>query len=753
MFGIRRDYLICLVILAIGAGAAFGIHVNAQLGMQNAQQRFRAESHAASLAAQSVAQIQFTDIYQSLRTISRLPSVRKTDRYAKNINQDGLATVQELYNNLASNVDVSEVYIVPKSLDADQIDPVTLEPQTPILMFDDLISDDSAGGNVTKQFEAEIYEYHLLHQQMLWFQENTPTAPAAAAGIDVPMISGHRVITCDNTVFNVSGKNSDRTGMIFSVPFFDMSGKFAGTVSAIIRLKAIRAILPAQNFALVNPLYGALLISPHGGISPQDLALAAAVKADSGLIYSEVMPLAINDPQSAWSLWVGLPNSLFWARPNVRAVQSFAFGAYTALALLVMIALAGVLVVAANARLVGRAAGALDALAGGDENRTLDGAERNGAPGDLARAFNKFRDGLVEKRQLEQRVEAERAAVEVERQRFDAERAEALANQRQVVTTLASALISFANGDLTFRINEHFSADYKTLRMDFNHASSKMEGTIRRVSDSTRIVETGARDIRAATEDLAHRIEQQAAQLEQTAAAMDLLTGTVRETSQNANNAAGLVATAQADAASSTTVLNDALDAMRRIEASSGQIANVITVIDEIAFQTNLLALNAGVEAARAGDAGRGFAVVATEVRALAQRSADAAKEIKAMISASGQQVGAGVTLVNETGQALLRITGQIGQITGLVRDIASAAQQQATALNEVNIAVSQLDRATQENARMVDQAAQAGNALSVEASGFSNLISEFKLGDPELPILPGPPAKKTARPVLAAVQ
>jgi methyl-accepting chemotaxis protein len=171
---------------------------------------------------------------------------------------------------------------------------------------------------------------------------------------------------------------------------------------------------------------------------------------------------------------------------------------------------------------------------------------------------------------------------------------------------------------------------------------------------------------------------------------------------------------------------------MAAIEASSRQIANIIGVIDEIAFQTNLLALNAGVEAARAGDAGRGFAVVATEVRALAQRSADAAKEIKAIISASGQQVGTGVKLVNETGEALLRITGQISQLTELVGDIATASQEQANGLNQINAAVNEIDHMTQQNAAMVEQTAAASQSLGNDAAALSDLVGEFTMSEGE---------------------
>src|SRR6202041_3236762 len=208
-------------------------------------------------------------------------------------------------------------------------------------------------------------------------------------------------------------------------------------------------------------------------------------------------------------------------------------------------------------------------------------------------------------------------------------------------------------------------------------------------------------EISQASDNLSRRTEQQAASLEETAAALDEITATVRKTAEGAGQARDAVGSARADAERSSIVVRDAVSAMGQIERSAQQISQIIGVIDEIAFQTNLLALNAGVEAARAGDAGRGFAVVATEVRALAQRSADAAKEIKALISTSGQQVATGVKLVSETGQALGRIAVQVTQLNGLVAELAASAKEQSTGLGEGNSGGNQMDQGTQQNAAM----------------------------------------------------
>jgi methyl-accepting chemotaxis protein len=330
---------------------------------------------------------------------------------------------------------------------------------------------------------------------------------------------------------------------------------------------------------------------------------------------------------------------------------------------------------------------------------------------------------------LEREAEAAREKAAEERARSDAEREAAEKQQAFVVESVAEGLEKLSNGDLIFRLSTPFSVAYEKLRNDFNLAMDKLQETMKAISHNTEGVRSGAGEITQASDDLSHRTEQQAASLEETAAALDEITATIRRTAEGAKEARTIVATAKADAEKSGDVVRDTVEAMGGIEKSSKQIGNIIGVIDEIAFQTNLLALNAGVEAARAGDAGRGFAVVATEVRALAQRSADAAKEIKALISTSGQQVDTGVRLVAETGKALARIVEQVAKLNGVVTEIAASAQEQATGLNEVNMAVNQMDQVTQQNAAMVEQATAASHSLANEAEALANLVGEFQIG------------------------
>lgn len=321
--------------------------------------------------------------------------------------------------------------------------------------------------------------------------------------------------------------------------------------------------------------------------------------------------------------------------------------------------------------------------------------------------------------------------IEHDRVAAEAERAARAKEQAHVVQGLAEGLAKLANGDLASRIDNAFPGEYETLRADFNEAMGKLQEAMKSIVVNAGSIRSGAGEISQASDDLSRRTEQQAASLEQTAAALDEITATVRKTADGSKQANGVVATARGDAEASGQVVQETVAAMAEIEKSSKQISQIIGVIDEIAFQTNLLALNAGVEAARAGEAGRGFAVVASEVRALAQRSSEAAKEIKGLISASSQHVETGVGLVGQAGQALHQIVNKVNEISGLVSEIAASAQEQATALAEVNTAINQMDQVTQQNAAMVEQSTAASHSLTQEAEELMSLVSRFHTGAP----------------------
>ncbi|MEJ2000191.1 MAG: methyl-accepting chemotaxis protein [Maritimibacter sp.] len=312
-----------------------------------------------------------------------------------------------------------------------------------------------------------------------------------------------------------------------------------------------------------------------------------------------------------------------------------------------------------------------------------------------------------------------------------AEREKMQAAQAKVVTALQQGLEQLALGNLTAQIDETFDAEYEQLRNDYNQALGRLLEAMRGVVENADLIQGEAAEISNAADDLSLRTEKQAATLEETASAIDELTSSVQSAAEGAAHANELVENARKNAEASGEVVREAVSAMGEIENSSQQIGKITSVIDDIAFQTNLLALNAGVEAARAGEAGRGFAVVASEVRALAQRSSDAAREINELISSSGAQVKRGVDLVDQAGNALRGIVDSVKEIAENVSAIAVSSKEQSSGLVEINEAMNQLDQVTQQNAAMFEETTAASHALTREAETLTQTMSRFQTGKP----------------------
>lgn len=367
-------------------------------------------------------------------------------------------------------------------------------------------------------------------------------------------------------------------------------------------------------------------------------------------------------------------------------------------------------------------------LASGDSGSPVPFKERADEIGAMAGAVAVFREAVIAKAH-EIELDAGRRRAKIER--MEAERqAEEAANRRlsQATSSLAAGLQRMADGDLSFQLTQDLSEEFEPLRQDFNRSVRQLSDVLCSITQSVITMEQSTREIANGAGDLSLRTERQASSLEETAASLDEITSNVANSTRRTDEARAMSRKANESAAISLEVVQQAEEAMRRIEARSEEIANIIGVIDEIAFQTNLLALNAGVEAARAGEQGRGFAVVAQEVRELAQRSASAAKEIKALIRSSSHEVDKGVGLVRQTGEALKTIGTFIADVNRHMDDISGSAREQAIGLSEVNTAVNQMDQVTQSNAVMVEQSTVAVNALSIEAMRLRDLVAQFQL-------------------------
>lgn len=427
-------------------------------------------------------------------------------------------------------------------------------------------------------------------------------------------------------------------------------------------------------------------------------------------------------------------------------------------------------------RPLGRVTKRTETLAKGDLTPAPELNRYRGEIGRLARALAVFREGLAQKIEMEKEEETQRIRRQEEvakaaedkqaleqreqemleeaarkqqniedeqhrereemRTKAEEESQKRKAEQDLVVNALAEGLKKLASGNLDAVIEGEFAQGYEQLRLDFNDAIQTLDQVILRISESTEIISSESASLSQAAEELAKRTENSASALEETASALELLTVSVSTASDGASSANQVVKMASENAVKSEEVVRNTVLAMGKIASSSEEISKIISVIDDIAFQTNLLALNAGVEAARAGESGRGFAVVASEVRALAQRSSEAAHQITELILGSGDQVKTGVKLVDQTGSALKEIISSVGEISSHVSEIAASAKEQSTGLSEINIAMSQLDRATQQNVAMFEETTAANQALTRETHVLSNAVDVFSPSEPEADIL-----------------
>jgi methyl-accepting chemotaxis protein len=371
---------------------------------------------------------------------------------------------------------------------------------------------------------------------------------------------------------------------------------------------------------------------------------------------------------------------------------------------------------------------AADRMSSGDLDAALPAFGRDDDIGRLATALSALREAGREKARIEQAANEQRRIRELEQRQQSEARSAALEAQRRVVSSLATGLEALSAGDLSVQVDTPFAAEYEKLRADFNAAISSLADTINDIRESADGMLAVAESINFDAGELLKTTQHQTNRLDDTAASLGVVAAKVRETAVAAEATRASVEAAHQEAENSGAVVHKAIAAMGQIESSSRQIQQIIGVIDEIAFQTNLLALNAAVEAARAGAEGRGFAVVAAEVRNLASRSSQAAKQIKELIHQSSEHVTRGTELVGETGNALQRIVDQVGALNRMVGRITATEVEQADKVQRVNQDLTELGQSAQQNASIVEQSALSCRTLARDALTLTERVGRFRV-------------------------
>lgn len=661
-----------LVVLA-GLAIAYGVHLKSQGDYATALGAYQKSSNKdIEEAAQRISD-SLNQVYQGIRTISLLPSVKLIDRYGKNLDDNAHESIIQIYNNLRSNITISEVYIVPLGLEPEQLDPVTGSLQIPILMFDDAVAahehdnPEDAEDKVTtvaqaeKAAEVEIYEYRVLKEQMSYFKQHYAHQDMVDK-INLPMIGSPGVLTCDNGDYEKTKNDADRRGIVLSVPFYDQEGRLKGSVTAVLRDNILRDMLPESNFVLVNQEYNFSIFPSKAGQELQSKEWVLQEKADPKLLFSAVSQVKSMDPRSQWSLWGGYPDERFLASGDAKAVRNFRYFGY---GFAVLFTFAGLGIY-------------------GLTRRSFRAMERNNA-------------------QLEQKI-ADRTA-EVERLAHEQEQQKEKADSERKAELLKMA--------------DNFETSVKGVVSQVVTASSQMQTGSEEVSKIAG--ETQQRSAVVAT------ASETAAQISaQVSAAAEELTASIGEISSQTQKSTHVAQDAAAQAA-------QAREAIESLSVQSGKVGEIVGVISNISGQINLLALNATIESARAGEAGRGFAVVASEVKQLANQVNRATEEISGQIGqmqtatkTSVESVLQIISTISEVSQNIQAVAAAVEEQSAVTNEIAKNISLAANGAQDISQNIVAVQKGAEQTGKTASEVLQSAKDLNAQSTILKQKVEEF---------------------------